>query len=123
MTAWYENARFNVFCECDVFIEDDHFLWVENEAFDYDGSYVCRECVIIKKFDGSNYYMWSDCNGANNDYIMGLEKAPWNIARDIVERELARFQGEVGDEDAESIEDARRCLMEYASEYEQFVYC
>lgn len=42
MKAWYEEARFNIFTECDVFIEDGNYLYIENEPFNYNGDYICR---------------------------------------------------------------------------------
>jgi hypothetical protein len=138
MTAWHENARFNIFTECDVYIEDDHYLYVENQAFDYYGDYVCRECHIIDDPTGNTAFMWHDAVGADNDYICGfdnvdgLEKAPWNIARKIINSYLVRWQSieetldkyhSENEKKAPLIEDARWYLMHDATEDEVFTYC
>ena len=40
MTAWYESARFDVFCDCDVYIEDGNYIYVENQPLNYRGDYI-----------------------------------------------------------------------------------
>lgn len=123
MTAWHEDARFDVFTKCDVYIEDGHYLYVENQAYNYDGGYNCVECNISDNSDGSKYYIWSSWSGADNGYIIGLEKAPWDIAREIIERNLARWESHEDKDKAEIIEDARWYLMNDATEDEVFTYC
>lgn len=132
MTAWHEEARFDVFCECDVFIEDGHYLYVENQPFDYNGNYICCDYQQGRNADNTMFYMKGEHSGASNDYIMSLRKAPWKVARDVIEKELKdmeRIEAELDndrdedDRNAPIIEDARRCLMEYATENEVFSYC
>lgn len=129
MTAWHEDARFNVLSDCDVFIEDDEYLYVENRAFDYSGRYACRPYQQGRNADNTFFYMRGEYFGADNDYIMTLEKAPWNIARDIIMRELDSmicYYNEIEDNEAneaaciiECVEDA---LMTYGNKGEKFTY-
>lgn len=127
MTAWHEDARFNVFADCDVFIEDGNYLYVENQAFDYSGRYACRDYQQGRNADNTFFYMRGEYSGADNDYIMTLEKAPWNIARDIIMRELdsmIRHYNEIEDNEAVYIiEGAEDALMTYGNEGEKFTYC
>lgn len=135
--AWHEDARFHIFTDCDVFIEDGHYLYVENQAYNYNGDYVCCDFQQGRNLDGTMFYMQGEHSGASNKYILGFKKAPWNIARDVIERYLAiwqkhkerfeeenRLSEENGDfMDSVSIQDARDNLMRYAVEGEKFVYC
>lgn len=130
MAAWHEDARFNVFTDCDVFIEDGEYLYVENRAFDYSGRYACRDYQQGRNADNTFFYMRGEYSGADNDYIMTLEKAPWNIARDIIMRELdsmIRYYNEIEDNEAVEtaciIEGAEDALMTYGNEGEKFTYC
>lgn len=132
MTAWHVGARFDVLGKRDVFIEDDHFLYVEDQAFNYHGYYVCRECRIVEKLDGSRIYLLGDCVAADNEYVKGLNVANWEIAREIIAFELERWQkceelmDGCRDEDEKNagiIEDARRCLLDYAESGEVYTYC
>lgn len=39
MTAWHEDARFYIFTDCDVFVDNNgRYLLAMNEAFDYHGN-------------------------------------------------------------------------------------
>mgnify|MGYP006910410493 CR=1 FL=1 len=122
MTAWYEDARFDVFADCDVFKEDGHYLYVENQAYDYNGSYVCCDYQQGRNLDGTMFYMRGDVSGASNDYVMGLEKAPWDIARDIIGRVLDNMKEHETAEFKDVIDNAKHYLMEYATEDEKFSY-
>ena len=132
MTAWHESARFDVFCDCDVYIEDGNYLYVENQPFNYCGDYICYPYHCGENLDGTPYYVYDDCSGAGNDYISTLVKAPWDVARNIIERHLAATQIHEEDLDKERDEDeriapiiydARHSLMEYATDGEKFTYC
>lgn len=93
MTAWHKTARFRIFTDCDVFVEDSgRYLYVENQAFNYHGDYVCCEYQQGRNLDGTMFYMQGEHCGADNKYILGLQKAPWNIARDILLRDLESWQ-------------------------------
>lgn len=127
MKAWHEDARFDVFGDCDVYCEDGNYLYVENEPFDYSGMYICRDYQQGRNADNTFFYMRGDYAGADNEYIMTLEKAPWNIARDIIMSELnnmIRHYNDVEDYEAVYIvEDAEDWLMTYGKEGEKFTYC
>ena len=85
MTAWHETARFRIFADVDVFVEDSgHYLLVENQAFNYHGDYVCCEYQQGRNLDGTMFYMQGEHCGADNEYIVKLQKAPWDIARDVI---------------------------------------
>lgn len=67
MSNWKNDARWIIGDrKHEVFIEDDHFLVVEDEAFDYDGSYVCRP--VTENTIG-------DACGASSEYLSTLDKA------------------------------------------------
>lgn len=132
MSAWHEEARFDVFGRCDVFEEDGHFLLVEEKAFDYAGNYACAPVSLMEDLSGCTSYVWGDWAGASNDYVSTLTKAPWETARRIVERNLARLEaiertldGERGEgsHNAPIIEDARRALMDHSEKDGYFTYC
>lgn len=92
MTAWHETARFRIFTDIDVYCEDGNYLLVENKAFNYHGDYVCCVYQQGRNLDGTAFYMQGEHCGADNEYIVKLEKAPWNIARDVVLRSLTSWQ-------------------------------
>lgn len=138
MTAWHETARFRIFTDCDVFVEDGgHYLYVENQAFNHHGDYICCEYQQGRNLDGTMFYMQGEHCGADNEYIMQLQKAPWNIARDVIERNLADWQKHEEEYEEDNsmeeehgdilnsilIQDARDCLMRSAVESEKFEYC
>lgn len=131
MTAWHENARFDVFAECDVFVEDSgRYLYVENKAFDYNGYYCCHCYQQGTNLDGTKFYLCGEWTAADNEYVMGLEPAPWNIARDLIAEEMRIWAETVSvDEDdvdfneAEDILLARKSLLEDAVEGEKFTWC
>lgn len=68
MASWKDDARW-VICDRkhEVFAEDDHFLVVEDEAFDYDGSYVVRTVA--------EYGVLGAACGASYEYLNTLDKA------------------------------------------------
>lgn len=129
MAAWHEDARFDVFTDCDVFVESPgHYLYVENQAYNYNGDYVCREYQQGTNLDGTKFYMVGEYAPASNDYIMGLKPAPWNIARDVIARELITLWEEetMASEDVERADDilmARDALLSDAVEGEKFEWC
>lgn len=126
MKAWFEEARFDIFAECDVYCEDGSYLYVENEPFNYNGDYTCCVYQQGRNLDGTMFYIRGEHCPADNNYIMSLDKAPWNVARDIIERDLAELQAYEYDngnvENSEIIEDARCSLMEDAKEDEIFIF-
>lgn len=72
MSNWKNDARWIIGDrKHEVFIEDDHFLVVEDEAFDYDGSYVCRTVEP----NGDEWRVSAAC-GASYGYLNTLDKAP-----------------------------------------------
>lgn len=123
MAAWYEDARFHIFTDCDVFIEDDGtYLYVENVAFNYNGDYTCclyyqREC-----WNGTKLYDRGEHIGACNEYIGGLEKAPWSVAQRIISSYLAEWASHESKENADIINDAKNSLLNDATEDEKFFY-
>lgn len=124
MAAWHENARFYIFADCDVFIDDDgDYLYVENEAFNYNGDYTC--CLYYQREDwnGTKWYDRGEHIGACNEYISGLEKAPWSVAQRIISSYLAEWEVRESKENADIINDARYSLLNDATEDERFVYC
>ena len=131
MTAWHKDARFNIFCEIDVFMEGSNYLLVENQAFNYHGDYTCCLFQQGHNLDGSAFYLQGEHCGADNEYIMQLEKAPWNIARDVIALGLENWkkyeeQFEKEDDEercSELIENAIWYLMHDAKEEEKFEYC
>lgn len=132
MATWHDYARFDVFCDCDVFVEDGHYLFVENNAFDYAGNYACHDYQQGRNLDGTMFYLAGEYSGASNDYIMSLEKASWNVARDVVLRELHEVLKHESvldkerDEDYANvpiIEDAIFCLGNHLEKDGKFVYC
>lgn len=132
--AWHDNARFRIFTECDVYMEGGNYLYVENEAFNYNGFYTCCPYQQGTNLDGSKFYLEGDFAGADNKYIMGLEKAPWNIAKDVISRYLLGWQhheelleesgmyDDLDDGISGLIEEARYSLENYAVENEKFVF-
>ena len=135
--AWHDNARFRIFSECDVYMEGSSYLYVENQPFNYYGSYVCCDYQQGRNLDGSKFYLKGEFAGADNKYICNLEKAPWNIAKDIIGLYLKDWQrqeemleelddddesGEAGDSLAGLIEEARYSLNQYAVENEKFEF-
>lgn len=132
MTDWHENARFDVFCKCDVFIEDGHYLYVEKQPYGMYGDYACCDYQQGRNADNTMFYVRGEHSGASNEYIMGLRKAPWKVARDVVAAELKHMEyveslsdkdRDEDDKSAPLVNDARRCLFEYANENEVFTYC
>lgn len=124
MAAWYEDTRFYIFTDCDVFIEDDGtYLYVENEACDYNGDYTCCTYYQREDWDGTKWYDGGEHIGACNEYINRLEKAPWDVARHIISSYLAFAASHEDKEDAEIINDAKDSLLNDATEYEKFSYC
>lgn len=124
MTAWHEDARFYIFTDCDVFVEDNGtYLYVENEAFNYNGDYTC--CLYYQREDwnGTKWYDSGEHIGACNEYIGGLEKAPWNVAQFIISSYLAEWASHESEEDAKIINDAKDSLLNDATEDEKFSYC
>ena len=123
MAAWHEDARFYIFTDCDVFVEDDGtYLYVENEAFNYNGDYTCclyyqREC-----WNGTKLYDRGEHIGACNEYIGGLEKAPWSVAQRTISSYLAEWASHESKENADIINDAKNSLLNDATEYEKFFY-
>lgn len=124
MTAWHEDARFNVFTDCDVFIEDGNYLYVENKPFGYSGRYLCHDYQQGRNADNTFFYMRGEYSGADNEYIMTLEKAPWNIARDVIMCELnnmIRNYGSIEDYEAVSIIEYAIDWLSNAKEGEKFI--
>lgn len=130
--AWHKTARFDIFTDTDVYCEDGNYLLVENQAFNYYGDYVCCVYQRGRNLDGTMFYMQGEHCGADNEYILGLRKAPWNIARDIIARSLEswqKYEEIFKDEDDDCcdsisglIEEARWYLMHDADENEKFTY-
>lgn len=95
MVMWHEDARFNIFTECDVYDEDSNYLLVKNIP-DFSGKSLQHQsgkfdaCMYYRRFDqdGNISYVQSDHVAASNGYIRELPKAPWNIARDIIAHDL-----------------------------------
>lgn len=123
MAAWHEDARFYIFVDCDVFIENDGtYLYVENEAFNYNGDYTC--CLYYQRegWNGTKWYDRGEHIGACNEYISGLEKAPWSVAQRIISSYLAEWEMRESKENADIINDARYSLLNDATEDEKFFY-
>ena len=110
MTDWHENARFHIFTDYDVFVEDSgHYLLVENQAFNYHGDYVCCEYQQGRNLDGTMFYMQGEHCGADNEYIVKLQKAPWDIARDVILRSLESWQQREEQFESDEYEDDDDC--------------
>lgn len=110
MTAWHKTARFYIFTDIDVFVEDSgRYLLVENRAFNYHGDYICCEYQQGRNLDGTMFYMQGEHCGADNEYILGLKKAPWNIARDIILRDLESWQQYEEQFESDEYEDDYEC--------------
>lgn len=88
MSYLADNARFMVGSQaCDCFVEDDNTLIVvEDEAFDYDGSFIGREIgqVTISDAFGVSCEYLRDCCGL----------APVDVARDALARYF-RYQYQI----------------------------
>ena len=137
MTAWHENARFRIFTDVDVFIEGSNYLLVENQAFNYHGDYVCCLFQQGRNLDGSAFYLQNEHCGADNEYIMQLEKAPWNIARDVIALSLENWKKREEEYEEDNsmeeeqgdilnsvyIQNAMDSLMHNAVEGEKYEYC
>lgn len=68
MTRWTDNARFTIGDrKHEVFIEDDHYLVVEDCAADYYGNYLCRTI--------GDHHTFGEYHGICNDFVCALEKA------------------------------------------------
>lgn len=126
MTAWNECTRFDVFNDCDVYVESPgHYIYVEDRPYNYHGDYTARVYQQGTNLDGTKFYMQCEYVPASNDYIIGLKPAPWNIARDIVAKELeiwAQHEKVSDEENAECILAARGALLEDSVEGEKFVW-
>lgn len=123
MTAWYEDARFYIFTDCDVFVENDGtYLYVENEAFNYNGDYTCCLYYQRKEWNGTKWYDRGEHIGVCNEYINKLEKAPWDVARTIICNYLSSWASHEDDDTALIILNAKDALMEYPIEEGTFVY-
>lgn len=123
MASWHDNARFDLFTQCDVYVESPgHYLYVENVAYDYNGSYACCEYQQGTNLDGTKFYMQGEWVPASNEYIMQLEKAPWGIARDVVLKALENYKNSLGsEEERDIVDDAIEGLMD-AVESEVYAY-
>ena len=133
MTAWHEDARFEIFgCECDVYVEGENYLYVENEVFNYYGDYTCCDYHQGRNPDGTTFYLKGECGGADNDYIVHeLLKAPWEVAKYIVELELESLRDhewqldkykDENDWNSPLIDEAIYALINHAVEGEKFVW-
>lgn len=124
MAAWHEDARFYIFADCDVFIEDDgNYLYVENEPFDYNGNYTCCIYYQCENHDGAKWYDRGEHVAVSNEYVNDLEKAPWDVAQCIISHYLAEWALHEDGETADIINDAKANLMNNATAEERFVYC
>lgn len=75
---------------CDVFIEDDHFLYAEAEYGNYAGYLLCREWHAVKNLHGDCELIRHDMANADTAYLETLEPAPADIAAQIIVNEYAR---------------------------------
>ena len=124
MAAWHEDARFYIFTDCDVFVDNNgRYLLAMNEAFDYHGNYTCCSYYRINNYNGTKWYDKGEHFGACNEYINKLEKAPWDVARTIISNYLSSWVSHEDGDMANDILDAKYCLMDYAIEDEKFTYC
>lgn len=130
MTAWHETARFRIFTDIDVYCEDGNYLLVENQPFNYHGDYVCCDYQQGRNLDGTMFYMQGEHCGADNEYIVKLQKAPWDVARNVIllsleswikYEEQFTYDNEDDNDIIGQIEDAIWYLKR-ASEGEKFTY-
>lgn len=86
----------------DVFIDGENYLYACAEAFDYNGSYTVCE---YEKLD-NDYWLTYDHAGASYAYLMSLDHAPYDVAKDvmIMEKKLA-IEYEVPKEEQEHYDD------------------
>lgn len=67
---------------CDVFIEDDHYLYAEAEPWDFAHNLACKEF----RPNGGGFVV-SCYNGASPEYLDSLEYAPEDMAQKIIASE------------------------------------
>ena len=75
---------------CDVFIEDNHYLYVEATPYNWPYLLQCNEYHTARNLHGITEFVRYDASGADTEYLQGLEYAPADIAADIIRREYAR---------------------------------
>lgn len=68
---------------CDVFCEDDHYLYASAEPFGWPHCLACKEF----KPTGNNGWIVSPYDGADAAYLASLEPAPEDIAQAIIDSE------------------------------------
>lgn len=71
---------------CDVFIEDGHYLYAEAEPMGWAHMLACNEYHIIHGDDWIRY----DTASTDAAYLLNLEKAPEEVARNIIATEYLR---------------------------------
>lgn len=121
MTIWHDDARFDVFTICDVYIEDNGYLYVEDQAFDYHGNYNVNPYEISEQANGESILIRYDTCGADNDYICTLEQAPFDIAKRIILNELRLWKRHTNQEEADIIQNAIEDLEEHTEEEGKFI--
>ena len=75
---------------CDVYQEDDHYLYAQAEYGLYNGFLICNEWHAAKNLHGETEWTRHDTAGADCEYLLTLKPAPEDIARYIVRQEHAR---------------------------------
>lgn len=114
MSWMARNARFTVAGQAvDVFYEDYHMLLVWDEAFDYDGSFQCRE--YRKRKDGG--YIVSDMAGASYRYVAELSTVMEDEARLVIIHDLMRTAQQARSYDEELADTYEAVAEEFGSHF------
>ena len=121
---------------CDVFIEDDHYLFAECECYymRYPFPCTCKEYKRAKLSDrdiaifsnNKNSFIVSDYAGASVEYLQTLEYAPEDIAAEIIASEerytLECMAHEYGYTRQYIIDCYLKCIADGDNEHNAFIH-
>lgn len=74
----------------DVFIEEDHYLYVEAEPWNWAHLVTCIPYKKIKNLSGTEEWLMYEYSGASTEYLETLKPAPENIAKWIIGNEIKK---------------------------------
>lgn len=107
---------------CDVFAEDNHYLYAVAEYCDYAGFLTCKEF----RPDGRGGWIVSDYCNADAAYLANLEPAPADTARAIIASEerhtLECMAHEYGYTRQHVIDVCNECIADGDDPHKAFMY-
>lgn len=108
---------------CDVFLEDDHYLYACAEPYSYTLPFTCKE---YKRATHGYGYIVSGYAGADHQYLETLEHAPEAYARAIIASEerytLETMANNYGYARGYVLDCYREALANYEDAHEAFTY-